>query len=291
MVQVIAEVIEAATESLSVLEECRISVGVIEDMRAIISEIAEVTTGTDTASELEDVDVANLEMNNTTMQLDPHETYFKDGHAYETDDNGSIYKKDGEVIPGIEYTDNGWKYKVDQSGNAELIEEGYQTSYKERMDHTPAEGDRGTWEGKRGESKYIPTSETENGAKATEKLDEYGMDGVEYKDAIPDLSKCSDESVEIDMTERRYGPNGNFTKADMSCADKWNDEKKDGRANWTAQEIADYRSANRMTWHECTDRKTCQMVSLDIHEYFGHTGGVMECKKSIVEEIGGVFDA
>jgi len=287
MVQVIAEVIEAAAESLSVLEECRISVGVIEDMRAIISEVSEIASDNSSISDMG----AEIEVTSIETQLEPHEIYFKNGHSYETDDNGNIYKQDGELICNNEYTDNGWKYQVDQNGDVEVIEEGYQTSYKERMDHTPAAGERGTWEGKRGESKYIPTSETESGAKATEKLAEYGMDGVEYKDAIPDLSKCSEESVEIEMTERRYGPTGNFTKADMSCADKWNSEKKDGRDNWTAQDVADYRAANRMTWHECPDKKTCQMVSLDIHEYFGHTGGVMECKKSVAAEIGGVFDA
>lgn len=216
MVQFIAEVIEAATESLAVLEECRISVGVIEEMKAIIGDISKVASDADTVSELETGnEMFNYEIQNSSIQLDPHETYFKNGHSYETDDRGNIYKQDGELIPGVEYTDNGWKYKVDQSGNVEVFEEGYQTSYKERMDHTPKEGDRGYWEGKRGESKYIPSSETENGAKATAKLAEYGMDGIKYQDAIPDLSQCSEESVEIDMTERRYGPTGNFVKAEF----------------------------------------------------------------------------
>lgn len=292
MVQVIAEVIEASAESLAVLEECRISVGVIEDMRSIIEEITKEASDDVTNSELVvGNEITNIEKGAPPLKLEAHETYFKDGHSFETDDRGSIYKKDGELIPGIEYTDNGWKYRVDESGNVEVIEEGYQTSYKERMDRTPTEGERGYWEGKRGESKYIPSTETENGAKAASKLAEYGMDGIEYQDAIPDFSECAEESVEIDMTDKRYGPEGNFAKADAKCAEKWNAERKDGKTDWTPQDVADYRSANRMTWHECPDRKTCQMVSLDIHEYFGHTGGVLECKKAIIEDIGGVFDA
>ena len=288
MVQIIAEAIEAAAESLSVLEECRISVDVIEDMQAIISEVADITSEIGGASELEEIDVADLEMNNIATQLEPHETYFKEGHAYETDDNGNIYKKDGEVISGIEYTDNGWKYKVDQNGNVEIIEEGYQTSYKERMDRTPAEGERGTWEGKRGESKYIPANDTESGAKATEKLAEYGMDGVEYKNQFPDFFNCSEADVEIEMTDTRYI---NFMNADIECAKKWNQEGRDGRTDWTLRDISEYRTNNRLSWHECEDRKTCRLVSQDIHDYFRHSGGVSECKNAIVEEVGGVFDA
>lgn len=43
--------------------------------------------------------------------------YEFNGNTYETDDNGNIYKKNGELLPDIEYTVNGNIYKTDQRGN------------------------------------------------------------------------------------------------------------------------------------------------------------------------------
>ena len=102
--------------------------------------------------------------------------------------------------------------------------------------------------------------------------------------------------LEIDMTENRLsniseGIVGNFEKADTECAKKWNAEGKDGKTDWTARDVADYRRDHNMTWHECADRKTCQMISRDIHDYFGHSGGVCECKKVLGQSFGGGFDA
>ena len=84
---------------------------------------------------------------------------------------------------------------------------------------------------------------------------------------------------------------GNFEKADTKCAAKWNDEGFLGKHDWTAREVTRYRSEYNYTWHECADRKTCQMISRDIHDYFGHSGGVWECKKASAKKAGGGFDA
>lgn len=295
MMEAIAEIAEAAQEVAVNLEECRISINVIEDMKDILKDVAgETSKVPEAASDAEAAGTDVVDLSNT--QLDSRSTYFKDGHSFETDDRGTVYKKDGEFIPGVEYTSNGGKYKVDAKGNVETLEEGYQSTYKDRLNQTPAEGERGKWTGERGESRYIPNAETEKGAKAAEKLSEYDLEGEEYQDAIPDFSECSEESVEIDMTEKRYskadeGVVGNFEKADTKCAKKWNSEGKGGRTDWTPRDIANYRKEHNMTWHECADRKTCHMLSRDIHDYFGHSGGVSECKKSIGQNVGGGFDA
>lgn len=293
MIEAIAEIVEAAEEVAASIEECKISISIVEDMKDFICEIGERAEESDNLSCLETNDRV---LEATGTQLDARSTYFKDGHSYETDDRGQIYKKDGELIPGVEYTSNGGKYRVDAGGNIETLKEGYQSSYKDRYDQTPVEGDRGSWMGNRAESCYKPNTESEKGAKVAEKLSEYGREGIEYQDAVPNFDDCVEETVEIDMTENRYsniseGIVGNFEKADTECAKKWNADAKDGKTDWTARSVADYRRDHNMTWHECIDRKTCQMISRDIHDYFGHSGGVCECKKILGQTLGGGFDA
>ena len=293
MIQAIAKIAEVAREAVVSVEECRIPISVIEDMKSSISEIGEGLSESGGRTSLETVDKVSEA---AKAQLDAKSTYFKDGHCYETDDRGQIYKKNGELIPGVEYTSNGGKYRVDAGGNVETIEEGYRTTYKERYDQTPAEGDRGAWTGNRAESCYKPNTETEKGAIVAEKLSEYGLDGIEYKDAVPIFDGCTEETVEIDMSENRLsnvseGNVGNFEKADTECAKKWNDEGKDGKTDWTVRDVTKYRQDHKMTWHECMDRKTCQMISTVIHDYFGHSGGVCECKKTVGQILGGGFDA
>ena len=160
------------------------------------------------------------------------------------------------------------------------LETTYLSSYEERIQQTPREGERGEWEGIRGESKYIPLDE-----KIKELLSKYGMDGVDYRDGIPDFSKCSEATVEIDnMSEKRTGPCGNFEQCDQKCAERWNEEGKDGKTDWTARDVANWRRENGYSWHECNDRKTCQLVPTEINDYFGHFGGVGECKKANAQE-------
>ena len=299
MVQAIAKFAEIAKEAIANIEECQISASMIEDMKDIIQNASETASKSEIGIEKEQLEGVKGEKTSNEIsesQLDARSTFIKNGHSFETDDRGVIYKKDGELIPGVEYTSNGGTYRVNESGDIETIKEGYYSSYDERLGNTPLSGERGEWSGKRGESLYKPNAETERGSKASEKLSEYGLDGIEYKDANPDFSKCSEETVEIDMTENRYsneaeGIVGNFEKADTACAQTWNDIGKDGKSNWTAQDVADYREKNKLSWHECLDRKTCQLVSQDIHGYFGHSGGVSECKKALGETLGGGFDA
>lgn len=296
MIEAIAKIAEVAQEVAVSIEECKISVDVIEDMQSFLNDIKESTTEVDAVNDAEVVDAATETLDFESYQLDPHSKYFKDGHSFETDDRGQIYKRDGELLPNVEYISNGGKYRVDAEGNVETLEEGYKSSYKERYAQTPVSGVRGNWSGERAESRFIPSSETVNGAKAAAKLSEYSIDGIDYQDAIPNFDECAEESVQIDMTENRYsnvseGIIGNFEKADTECARKWSVEGKDNRTYWTARDVADYRATHNMTWHECADRKTCQLLSRDIHEYFGHSGGVCECKRDMAQNIGGGFDA
>lgn len=212
----------------------------------------------------------------------------------------------------VEKSKGFWKDVFDKLGNTvedikDKIEgKEFGTQYnteKHMIDHTPAEDSiKGHWDGERGNSKFIPNENTEAGLKAKEKLAEYGQDGVCYKNGEPDLSKCSEATVTIDkMTENRddYDVDGikqygNFSQADIKCAEKWNAEAKDGKSDWTARDVKKWRDEHNCTWHERCDTKTMDLISRDIHNtkdpVFLHSGGVSECKVRDAVNVGGEFD-
>ena len=146
---------------------------------------------------------------------------------------------------------------------------------EDRIKYTPREGNGGKWSGGellRGKSKWIPSD-----AKLKERLAKYGQDGIDFKNGVADFSKVSEQTVEIDgMTIDRL--KNNFPKADAKCAEAWNKEMRDGRNNWTADQVKQYRHENNLSWHERSDMKHCDLVSKDIHGEIRHSGGVYECK-------------
>lgn len=180
--------------------------------------------------------------------------------------------------------------KIQMFYDAEL-EKGFYTDYKSRIDCTPAEESAlGRWEGERGESKFIPSDETEKGRNGIAKLAEYGMDGIPYRHGEPDYSKCNEGTVEIEnMTECRPS---NFDQANAKLAEQWNATARDGKSDWSSDDVDTYRKENQLSWHECCDTKTMHLVSRDIHggdtSVFLHSGGVAECKAR--DNTGGGFD-
>lgn len=151
------------------------------------------------------------------------------------------------------------------------------SSYKERLDQTPLSGLRGYWTGNRGESKFVPFDK-----EIRELLAKLGLDGIEYKNAIPNFLRCSVCTTEIDnMSPQRRGKGGNFEQCDAKCAEIWNKEKRDGRSDWTARDVEKWRTENGYSWHERNDRKTCDLIPTKINDYFGHLGGVSECIKAL----------
>ena len=159
--------------------------------------------------------------------------------------------------------------------------EEYAVSREDRLKQVPQEADRdgsprGEWTGERGESTFVPAAGTESGKAAADMLAEYGLNGIEYSDAIPDFSTCCKTEVQIDaMTPNRFE---NYTNADLVTAERFNAEAMDGRTDWTARDVSNYRTENSLTWHECNDTHTMQLVPQEIHGYFGHSGGIAEVK-------------
>lgn len=176
----------------------------------------------------------------------------------------------------------------DGAGEKEKLEKNSElySTYKERIDHTPVDGERGYYLGERGESEYIPTDKEMKELLATR-----GKEGITYTDGIPDFSDFSESTVEIEnMTENRAE---NFKQCDSKCAEQWNKEGKDGKTDWTARDVKEWRQENGYTWHEKNDMKTCELIPSELNEYFGHLGGVSECKKrdaAIVSGGGSDFD-
>lgn len=170
----------------------------------------------------------------------------------------------------------------------------YPSSYKERLDRTPAtENSHGEWSGDRGESMFVPTDD-----RLRELLQSKGVEGINYKDAIPDFSPIAEAKVTIQgMSQHRLsliGENGarivgNYEKADIECAKAWNLEQRDGKDDWTHQDVKKWREANEYTWHEHNDMKTCSLVPTEVHKVCSHLGGVSEIK-NILNQIGGFDD-
>ena len=85
---------------------------------------------------------------------------------------------------------------------------------------------------------------------------------------------------------------GNFSQADAKLAEKWNEQQKDGRTDWTDEDVYEWRHdpAHQCSWHERCDTKTMDLVPYDIHSYCKHLGGVSECKARDSVNDGGGFD-
>ncbi len=173
------------------------------------------------------------------------------------------------------------------------------TKYEEEaVKHMPAEGFRGKYVDDGKTEKYVPKDSTEAGKVCIEKLKEYGLDGIEYKNFEPDFSKVSEGTVKINhMSENRhdyYDENGmrqegNYTQADKKCAKLWNIQKKGGRTDWTEKEVDKWRHnpEHHCIWHETSDAKTMNLVPEEIHKFFTHAGGVVMCK---IRDGGNKFD-
>lgn len=168
---------------------------------------------------------------------------------------------------------------------ASLENDGLYTSLENRVNE--AGKSDGTWSGDVGNSKFSPSDLTDEGIAAKNKLSEFGLDGIEFKNGIPDFSKIAVEAVEIDMTGDR---SANYTKTYTAVANKWNSEKKDGRSDWTAREVKEWKQLNNLSPHECSDMKTVQFVPTSVHSFVKHYGGVAECKARDNILNGGKFD-
>ncbi|NBJ71720.1 MULTISPECIES: HNH endonuclease, partial [Clostridia] len=138
------------------------------------------------------------------------------------------------------------------------------SSYEQRVKTTPV--NKGKWSRERAESLFI----SDKTGEIKKYLDEADVDGVEYKNGMPDFSPFSKGEVKLEnMTNDRKS---NFSTADEELAKKWSTPEQ----KWTADDIADWREDNKYTWHELNDLETIQLVPSKINSVFKHLGGVGE---------------
>lgn len=156
---------------------------------------------------------------------------------------------------------------------------GFYSTREERIGKTRScRSDLGSWSGERGNSIYRLNERGPKEVKANSILKSKGLDGISYKDGVPDFSKVAENTVQIPyMSGYRKS---NFEQADSALAGKWNILAKNGRDNWTARDVKKYRTegSETLSWHERSDCKTMDLVSYSVHDSFDHSGGVMECK-------------
>lgn len=211
-----------------------------------------------------------------------------------TFDGSKNFKTDAMKIPDfkvpVEYSNEG-KVKEDIPLEAKVLNTSdavkipdFETSNVEDSKQAcmlPRNG--GEWEGESGDSTWkpnpdeIPKSSNSEGKTWGEIFKKYDITGITFKEGYPDFSGVAEETVEInDFSDNR---NNNFNQAEKKTAEKWNEEGKDGRTDWKGSEVKQYRKDNSLTWHECEDTKTMQLVPSEVHNNIPHTGGISVIKQ------------
>ena len=163
-------------------------------------------------------------------------------------------------------------------------QEDFDSTKDARVSRTPSENNENVkFVGDRGNSKCVPK---DSNSKLAKTLDNYGIDGIEYKEGVIDLSPTSHAEVEIEgMKGGNNGRASNFSKANKEVARQLNQSPEDAKIlgitpkngkSFTASDIEAYRRKNGLTWHELNDKKTMQMVPSIVNKMFNHLGGVGE---------------
>ena len=170
----------------------------------------------------------------------------------------------------------------------------FASSYEERLNQTPSPiNSKVGFEGTRGESKCTLKPPPDPQLKKI--LDEAGVDGIQYKNAVPDFSPVAKAEFDIDYMLGGNGNRGtnarraNFAQADQKLADQLNSSPNLARnfgmeaGGIKARDIERYRERNKLTWHELNDVETIQLVPSKINKTFGHLGGVGEINAGAFE--------
>lgn len=133
----------------------------------------------------------------------------------------------------------------------------------------------GEWMGERGNSEwvmddeFVPNLNNPEGLTIGEMKEHYGFDTIQYNGKEPDFSPFLDEKigeVELDeFSDERAGKGGTYDLAIQKAVEK---------TGLSESEIKDYIKGNNLTWHECADRKTVQLIPTVINSTFKHTGGI-----------------
>lgn len=164
----------------------------------------------------------------------------------------------------IQELDNYWNKKFELNKN-EINETGLpEKFYSKKEDREMYLPQEGKWEGEVGDSKFILDNKEVN-----QELKKYHLDGIEYKNCVPDFSKCSEVTTKIDKITPDLVTNFKEFSKKLVAEGKFASER----------EVLEFKQKNNLQFHECSDMKTCQLVPISIHEAFKHTGGRFEARE------------
>ncbi len=138
----------------------------------------------------------------------------------------------------------------------------------------------GTWKnsdgsaGVRGESKWCPS-----GAMVKRKLAQFGVDGIEYKNGLPDFSPVSNYECKLDESEYFESDSKQFE----SCSEALLEDYESGKFPWMKEfynfdedqlyELECGKAPYGYKWHHATTPGVLQLVPTSIHEACRHMGG------------------
>lgn len=134
--------------------------------------------------------------------------------------------------------------------------------------HCPIEGSAGHWQGKRGESTWVPDPESvltkcnPEGASWGEISHRYNVTGIDFHNGEPDFKEVCKGEVMLD--ERMVDRGMVFNAADYKMAEE---------RGCSPSEVRGWRRDNAYTWHEKSDGITVQKVPSIIHGNIVHIGG------------------
>ena len=179
-----------------------------------------------------------------------------------------VYRGDGLNLysycannPVMYFDPSGFVHLCVNGKTVSQLETYEEVQYYRRLSKTPQfNSPLGKWTGDRGESKFIPSD-----PKMKAFLKQYGLDGIIYKNGVPDFTPFAETQVTLfNMHGGEYGRDFNFPEADKLAG--------------PGHTQADIEAAKgiQYTWHECNDMKTMQLIPYYINNYFGHMGGVGE---------------
>lgn len=135
--------------------------------------------------------------------------------------------------------------------------------------------ENGSWEGERGNSKWVPDADytplksNPEGKYWDEILASNGIDGINFTDGEPCFTEISKGNVKIENFSSNR--DDNFDKADIELAKE---------RQCSPSEVKEWRKENGYTWHECKDMETMEKVPGIIHNNVTHRGGVSNIKST-----------
>lgn len=209
-------------------------------------------------------------------------------------ETGSVNDEPDWARTSLKPSEEAVLHDMEEKGEITIPEMNFAEMPQPPAAHLPTEA-TGKFEGERGNSAFVP-----NSPEALSRMAEYGRSSVEYRSNNPDFSPFATHEtpwgslncqVEIGhMTDQRQNPTweggrrpsgtshdpsydlGNFAQADNSLLAEIQKEHPEV----TAKDVQAFRKQNGLTWHECADGKTMQLVPTEIHDACRHSGGVSE---------------